>query len=500
MIALTAPCLDGGFHAGALAALTFAGDSRWLEPLFALVAALAAGGAYLFYVTRRMKRKIGTLRSQRDHLRTEERRVFDFLHELGEAFSGDIRPAELHRRIVEGAVKILEARGGALYLADKSGALLAPMFITKGCPPLVDVPGNLGGQTTAQTGESFFRLHHVRAGEGVIGQAWTSASPLPTPVGTDFGAAVPAGRSVLAMPLHYAGQNLGVLAVAGGPGDTLFDEADQAVFKAIAEQSAFALYSAIMFAEAHDKKRLDHDLQVARDIQRILLPSGSPEIPGFVIAGMNLPASSVSGDYFDYVAVDDDRIGVAIADVSGKGIPASLIMAMCRSVLRGAARGQTSPAEVLRAVNRQLFPDIKEDMFISAAYVVVNHATGSMTLARGGHDAPLLYVAAEKTVTAVRPPGMALGIDSGGVFDRVLQDLSVKLEKGDCLVLYTDGVSEALDSAGAEYGLDNVMQAIRESAHEGPAAVLQRLTDELQTFVGGHPQHDDITLIAISKT
>lgn len=498
MIAPTAPCLDGGFPAGTLATLAFGEFPGWLLVLFA---ALAAWAAYLFYVTRRMKRKIGSLRSQRDHLRTEERRVFDFLHELGEAFSGDLRPAELHRRIVEGAVKILEARGGALYLADKSGALLAPMFITKGCPPLVAVPANLGGQTTTQTGESYFRLHHVRAGEGVIGQAWTSvALPVPVVVGSDFGAPEPAGRLTLARPLHYAGQNLGVLAVANQAGDPLFQEADQTVFKAIAEQSAFALYSAIMFAEAHDKKRLDHDLQVARDIQRILLPSGSPEIPGFAIAGMNLPASSVSGDYFDYVVVDDDRIGVAIADVSGKGIPASLIMAMCRSVLRGAARGQPSPAEVLRAVNRQLFPDIKEDMFISAAYVVVNHVTGSMTLARGGHDAPLLYVAREKTVTAVRPPGMALGIDSGGVFDRVLQDLSVKLEKGDCLVLYTDGVSEALDSAGAEYGLDNVMQAIRESAHEGPAAVLQRLTDELQTFVGGHPQHDDITLIAISKT
>jgi sigma-B regulation protein RsbU (phosphoserine phosphatase) len=95
---------------------------------------------------------------------------------------------------------------------------------------------------------------------------------------------------------------------------------------------------------------------------------------------------------------------------------------------------------------------------------------------------------------------MALGIDSGGVFDRVLQDHTLKLDKGDCLVLYTDGVTEALDAAGAEYGLENMVQAIRESASNGPTAVLQRLTDELQSFVGGHPQHDDITLIAISKT
>jgi len=498
MIASTAPCLDGGMPVAPQALLAAAPEASWIGVVLVIISILATGAAYLYYVTRRMKRKIGTLRSQRDHVRTEERRVFDFLHELGEAFSGDLRPVDLHRRIVEGAVKILDAKGGALYLADKSDALLAPMFITKGCPPLVDVPADLPGQASAQTNDSYFRLHHVRRGEGLIGQAWAAAvDPAAPPSEFDTSSSA---RTTLAAPLVYGGLRLGVLVVANDPGGEEFYPADATVFQAIAEQSAFALYSATMFAEAHDKRRLDHDLQVARDIQKILLPSSSPEVPGFHIAGVNLPASSVSGDYFDYVTVDPDRLGVAIADVSGKGIPASLIMAMCRSVLRGAARGQQSPAEVLREVNRQLFPDIKEDMFISAAYVLVNHVTGSMTLARAGHDAPLLYVAAAKTVTSIRPPGMALGIDSGGVFDRVLQDHSLKLEKGDCLVLYTDGVTEALDAAGSEYGLDNMVQAIRESASSGPTAVLQRLTDELQSFVGGHPQHDDITLIAISKT
>jgi len=372
------------------------------------------------------------------------------------------------------------------------------MFISKGCPSLVDVPKDLPGHAPAQAGDSYFRLHHIRRGEGIIGQAWSAAVD-PDSLGTDL-ESTSSSRTTLAAPLIYGGQRMGVLVVANESTGSAFLPADVTVFQAIADQSSFALYAATMFSEAHEKKRMDHDLQVARDIQKILLPSSSPEVPGFLIAGVNLPASSVSGDYFDYVTVDSDRIGVAIADVSGKGVPASLIMAMCRSVLRGAARGQQSPSEVLREVNRQLFPDIKEDMFISAAYVLVNHQTGSMTMARAGHDAPLLYVAAARTVTAVKPPGMALGIDSGGVFDRVLQDHSLKLEKGDCLVLYTDGVTEALDAAGSEYGLDNVVQAIRESASEGPTAVLQRLTDELQSFVGGHPQHDDITLIAISKT
>ena len=167
---------------------------------------------------------------------------------------------------------------------------------------------------------------------------------------------------------------MGVLAVGNGPMGAPFTPSDFVVFKSIAEQSAFALYNAIIYSEANEKKRLDHDLEIARDIQRILLPEKSPAVPGFEIAGINIPARQVSGDYFDYIRVDEHRLGVAIADVSGKGVPASLIMAICRSVLRSQAPQNPSPADVLKAVNRQLYPDIKEDMFISMAYLVVDHS------------------------------------------------------------------------------------------------------------------------------
>src|SRR6267143_3470615 len=150
--------------------------------------------------------------------------------------------------------------------------------------------------------------------------------------GTSLGA-----TSVMVTPLLYGKQNMGVLALGNGPMSAPFTPSDFVVFKSIAEQSAFALYNAIIYSEANEKKRLDHDLEIAQDIQRILLPSEAPAVPGFEIAGINIPARQVSGDYFDYIRVDEHRLGVAIADVSGKGVPASLIMAICRSVLRSQA-------------------------------------------------------------------------------------------------------------------------------------------------------------------
>ncbi len=453
-------------------------------------------------------RRLRALERSKEQIQVEETLVFDFLHGLGAAFTETIRAADLHRLIVEGATRILDASGGALYIAERGGLKLAPTYLSKGCPPLTEVPPEIIQEASANTAviDEFIRKHAVEVGDGLIGRAWKDEQPLfradaaDAPElarlsGTSF-----ATTSVMVTPLLYGKQNMGVLALGNGPKAAPFTQSDFIVFKSIAEQSAFALYNAVIYSEANEKKRLDHDLQIARDIQRILLPSESPSIEGFEICGLNIPASHVSGDYFDYLKVDDDRLGVAIADVSGKGVPASLIMAICRSVLRSQAPGNPSPSDVLKKVNRQLYPDIKEDMFISMAYLIFDHVRATVTLCRAGHDAPLLYRRATEELTPIKPPGLVLGIDSGNVFDRITGDLAVPLERDDCLLLYTDGVTEALDGNGDEFGPERMMNSVRESAQKGAQAMIDRLLEDLRAFVGTTPQNDDITLIAIRKT
>ena len=461
------------------------------------------------YTALRQARRIRLLERSKEEIQVEETLVFDFLHGLGEAFSETIRPHDLHRLIVEGATRILDAHGGALYLADRTGQKLAPAFVSKGCPPLVDVPPQILQQAAATpiALESYLRLHTIAQGEGMIGRVWQTGQPL---LLNEFSEAPELAKlrdssfgasSVMVASLLYGKQNMGVLALANGPMGAPFSQSDFVVFKSIAEQSAFALYNAIIYSEANEKKRLDHDLEIARDIQRILLPAEPPAVNGFEISGMNIPARQVSGDYFDYIKVDDERLGVAIADVSGKGVPASLIMAICRSVLRSQAARNPSPADVLQKVNRQLYPDIKEDMFISMAYLVLDQARSGVTLARAGHDAPLLYKRATGTVERVKPPGMVVGIDSGSVFDRITNDFNVPLERDDCLFLYTDGVTEALDTEGDEFGVERMIESIHASAANNRAqAIITRVIDDVRNFAGTHPQNDDITLIAVRKT
>jgi len=477
----------------------------WPTLLFGLLLASVAGWILTAYSQRQ---RIRTLERSHEEIQVEETLVFDFLHGLGEAFSETIRSHELHRLIVEGATRILDAHGGALYMADRTGGKLTPAFISKGCPPLVDVPPNIVQQAAATpiALESYLRLHPIAPGEGMIGRVWRSGQPVclsefsEAPELANLRKSAFGTASVMAASLSYGKQDLGVLALANGPMGAPFSQGDFVVFKSIAEQSAFALYNAIIYSMANEKKRLDHDLEIARDIQRILLPAEAPAINGFEISGINVPARQVSGDYFDYIHVDDERLGVAIADVSGKGVPASLIMAICRSVLRSEAARNPSPANVLQKVNRQLYPDIKEDMFISMAYLILDHGHNGVTLARAGHDAPLLYKRQSQSVTPIKPPGMVVGIDSGNVFDRITGDFAVPLERDDCLVLYTDGVTEALDTEGNEFGLERTIQSVRASATDGAQAIIRQVIDDVRNFTGSHPQSDDITLIAIRKT
>lgn len=460
---------------------------------------------YLAWDVVRQRRALRMLGREWRELQTEEERVFDFLHGLGEAFGGGAGRRRLHRLIVDSAARILNAHGGALYLLDRTGEFLSPSYISRAGVPLVQVPDHIRLQAAANPValESYLRLHPVRPGEGAIARMWKEGGVrlfnFSDPELKDLTGEGQQPTSALVGCLSYRDKILGVLAVVNGPMSATFSTEDVAVFKAIAEQSAFALFSEAVYLEAGEKRQIDSDLETAREIQSILLPSTSPEIAGYEISGLNIPARHVSGDYYDYVRVDEHRWGIVIADVSGKGIPAALITGMCRSLLRGAAPGSASPAATLQHVNRQLYPDIKEDMFVSMLYVVIDIRTSDITVARAGHDPPLLYRAASREVIPLRTPGMAVGIDSGTVFDRVVTEETVTLAPGDGLLLYTDGATEALDRHDTEFGPARLTHAVQANAPKGAAATVKNIAEELREFAGDVPQHDDITLISIRK-
>ncbi len=460
--------------------------------------------AYLFRV--RGMRLIRNLQSEREELLGEESRIFTFLHEIGESLSHDQSLRGLHEEIARGVSRVVGAEGGALYLLDaRHGTHLVPAGLMESAAPLIDLPEEYAADPASKSLHSFLQMKAVPRGEGVLGQCFDAHGPIHFGKLDQWAALFQklppwqAAQYVMAAPLAIGNRRMGVLAVTRSSALGPFTAHAFEVFRAASEQGAFALANATIQQEAMDKRRMEDELRSASEVQRILLPQHAPEMGDYLIAASNLPAKVLSGDYYDFIPLDEDHMGLVIADVSGKGFPASLVMATCRALLRGQAAGELSPTAALAKVNRMLFGDIREDMFISLAYCVLDRHAPRITLSRAGHDAPLHFSLRNNTVTTLKPPGLALGIDGGRVFERVTKDFSFDMEPGDCLLLYTDGVNEAVNAAGDEFGLERLHDVFLAAAPSGADAVLAAFSKALTDFVDGAAQSDDITLIAVEK-
>ncbi|MBV6501139.1 MAG: hypothetical protein CJBNEKGG_03635 [Prosthecobacter sp.] len=438
----------------------------------------------------------------------EERRMFSFLHDLGEAISREDSQSAMYRLIVEGAMKVMESTGGALYLLDGAGRSLVPRHHSEKCVPLVSVPERIAGMARSNRNAllSFLRLHPVPVGEDLVGDVFAQQKVeiiqdlVADPRLRGHGGSLHGSTTVMIGPMSSGNRRLGVLALTSPKDGRSYNSNDFEVFRSVVEQCAFALANAMAHQDAAEKKQIEMELRSASEIQRILLPDQAPQMPGFKIAGKNIPARVLSGDYFDYISLADGSLGVSIADVSGKGTAAAIITAMCRSALRFSAAGCASPSATLAAVNRLLYPDIREDMFITMIYLVAAADGSGFTLARAGHNRPLVWRKESGKVETLNSGGLAVGIDKGNVFERVTKDLQFQMAAGDTLLLYTDGVNEALDSLGEEFGEERIHQVLARLAPQGPAAVIDGLISEVDRFCGGRRGHDDITLVVLQKT
>jgi sigma-B regulation protein RsbU (phosphoserine phosphatase) len=441
-------------------------------------------------------------------LQQEKKVIYDFLHDLGEAFTEEIDREHLLRIIVTCARKVTAARGAAIYLWDAGREKLNAVMISGVFPPPLKVDNVVADQLAAREEdlEAFLRLEAIpadsRAAIAIVARTGVAIHAERAELDERF----PWFRqknlqteTYLAVPLHYRQEQLGVLALANREEGEAFSKADFDLVQSVADQAAYSLQHAQIYRQLAEKKKLDHDIAIAHDIQRILLPTEAPEVPGFNCAALNIPAQQVSGDYFDFVKVDGERSGVVVADVSGKGVPASLIMAICRSVLRSKAPGNPSPAQVLREVNRQLYPDIQEDMFITMIYLIME-PSGRVTLARAGHESALWCRDRFQRIEPIEAPGMALGIDPGDVFDEVIKDVTIMLDPLDTVVMYTDGINEALDEEGNEFGQDQLKAVLRAAGPQSVEFLVRTIVDRVQSFSQGHAQNDDITLAAVQRS
>ena len=241
---------------------------------------------------------------------------------------------------------------------------------------------------------------------------------------------------------------------------------------------------------------LQNELSVASKMQQSILPTHFPESAHYQIFANMEPARSVGGDFFDVVSLENERIGMTVADVSDKGVPAALFMMSTRTLIKGAAIGSGGPGDVLREVNNLLFEDNETEMFVTVLYAEYNPDTGEFVYASGGHDPPLLLKADGSSTNLPLTGGIALGLLS----DLEYRQNSVFLEPGDTVVLYTDGVSEAMDSTEEQFGLERLRTALAADPGSDAEAANDVVFDAVSDFVGDNPASDDITCLTFRRT
>jgi phosphoserine phosphatase RsbU/P len=252
-----------------------------------------------------------------------------------------------------------------------------------------------------------------------------------------------------------------------------------------------------------EKKRLEEELRIAREIQMSLLPRGPLAIPGLEITALCVPAREVGGDYYDFFPLDGGRVAVLIADVSGKGTSAALYMAELKGLLLSLSQRHRSPRELLIEANRILADNLDSRSFITMTYAVIDPAARTLTFARAGHT-PMIYLpagGAERGRARVcQPGGLVLGLQIDGVqekFVALMEEETLAVGPGDVFVMYTDGVTEAMNQDGDLFGDARLGRIVEEHGHLRPAELRERILREVESFAGGADQHDDLTLILI---
>jgi sigma-B regulation protein RsbU (phosphoserine phosphatase) len=258
-----------------------------------------------------------------------------------------------------------------------------------------------------------------------------------------------------------------------------------------------------LLRQAAEKKRLEEELRIAHEIQMSLLPQGPLLMPGLSVTALCVPAREVGGDYYDFLPLDDHRLGVLIADVSGKGTSAALYMAELKGLVLSLSEIHSSPRDLLVAANRIIAKHLDARSFITMTYAVIDMRARTMTYARAGHT-PLIYVpggtAGVRTHAQIlAPDGLVLGlkIDSGEMFDRLLQEEIIPLRAGDLYLFFTDGISEAMNAQDDCFGESRLGQLIETHSHLPSDELRERLLREINAFVGDAPQHDDMTMILL---
>ena len=401
------------------------------------------------------------------------------LNDLARAIGASLNSQDVMQTIIHRSLRSVHAEQGVITLVDQEAG---------------DAMKTLVRSMVSSTDHEQFHFHQSLLG-------WMHLNKKPLIIndpeqderfkGVKFDRSV---HSLLAVPMVVKSALKGVLTVYNKKDAKKFTEEDQRLLAIIAAQSAQVVENARLYEEEQALRRMQEEVRLAARIQLDLLPKSSPEIQGYDIAGKSVPAQLVGGDYFDFIPTHDDQLALSVGDVSGKGLPASLLMANLQATLRGQTLVSSLAKECVRRSNKLLFQTTSPEKFVTLFYGILDPRKHAFSFCNAGHNYPLLFSSTQET-RRLETGGTVLGI----MEDFPYAEEVVSLNVGDILVIYSDGITEAVNGAGELFGEERLINVVSEHRGIPAAKLVERIILAVKTFAGSTPQADDITLIVIKR-
>jgi serine phosphatase RsbU (regulator of sigma subunit) len=300
----------------------------------------------------------------------------------------------------------------------------------------------------------------------------------------------------LIVPLVYQNQVIGSLNLGEKKSGKAYNREDIDLLRAIASQGSVAIENARLFQENLEKQRMEEELNIARDLQMSMLPARCPEIKGFKIAAQSIPAREVGGDFFDFIEMGEEKVGFVIGDVTGKSVSGALVVAASRSVFRMLSEEKLTVGDIMTRANKRMKKDIKSGMFVALLYAVLDGRNRILSFCSAGQTQPIYF--SSKTGEARLQETLGDKFPLGILDETDYQETQIRLEPGDRLVFYTDGIVEAMNASREIFGFDRVLEIVQKEKALSAGVLLSKILEQVKEFAGSAIQHDDITVISLS--
>ena len=468
---------------------------------FALGASV--GLALFFYSYLKSRIKMRSLEEDKELVHYEKRIVMDFLHNLIEGLGENINEEELFERIVRGSVRSTTALSACLF--ERRGQSLVRVASEGLFPPFKPLPKARLGETRVELmekvleGESFMMGEHLVGSVAASGKAVIIKDAARDPRFARARDEALRVYSIIVAPIVFSQEVLGVLAVANPIDGSNFNDADLSLIESFAEQAGLIIHNCSLLDMQREKQKIDFDLSMASHVQRMILPKDLPKLVGLDIASLYQPAQSLGGDLYNTFKLSEHGLAVAVADVSGKGIPASLLMSICRTNLHHLAPLIPSPKELLIRLNEEMIPNIRQSMFITLLYALVDTESDTLTFARAGHEKLFLLREGERHGRFIHAEGMAIGLVPNEIFSSKIEDVTLPFQKGDIAILYTDGITECINEQNHEFSSSRLASSVETMRRQSASSISEELFKHLKQFCGHRPFSDDLSLIALKR-